>query len=232
MVRALVTGALFRSQVPDVSHLASYSETDALGPLQRDEALLLYGTLRALRPQTVVEIGFCQGRSAFNFLRALDPSARLYSFDIDPQSAALADDLFGHDPRFRFTLRSQDSITASDIDERVIEFLLIDASHELGLNQRTFTALEPLFASRAIVAIHDTGTWPREHLPVFHAEHASGEPDHWLGDEYEHQPDERAFVNWIADAYPSFGQIHFHSTRTLRHGLTMLQAGGPLPTTG
>jgi len=166
LARAVATGALFRADASDVSHLAAYAETDALGPLQRDEALLLYGAIRALRPQTVVEIGFYRGRSAFNFLRALDHDARLYAFDIDPQSETLASELFGHDERLRFALRSQDSITASDIDNRPVEFLFIDASHELGLNRRTFEAFEPLLAQRAIVAVHDTGTWPRQHLPA------------------------------------------------------------------
>jgi len=107
LARAVATGALFRADASDVSHLAAYAETDALGPLQRDEALLLYGAIRALRPQTVVEIGFYRGRSAFNFLRALDHDARLYAFDIDPQSETLASELFGHDERLRFALRSQ-----------------------------------------------------------------------------------------------------------------------------
>lgn len=231
LARAAVTGRLFRRDAPDLSHLASYAETDALGPLQRDEAILLYGTVRALRPKTVVEIGFYRGRSAFNFLRALEPDARLYSFDIDPQSEALARELFSHDQRLRFARKPQDEITAEDIDNRQIELLFIDASHELVINQRTFAAIEPLLGERALLAIHDTGTWSREHLPASHAEHAARRPGQWLGDEYAHQPEERRFVNWIGEAHPRFAQIHLHSRWTLRHGLTLLQAGGPLPAT-
>src|ERR1700679_2324337 len=86
LLRAALTGALFRSEYPDVSHLAFYEEDRAVGPLQRDEALLLYGTVRTIRPGTIVEFGFLHGHSAFNFLRAMDVDAALYSFDISPEA--------------------------------------------------------------------------------------------------------------------------------------------------
>jgi hypothetical protein len=47
-------------------------------------------------------------------------------------------------------------------------------------------------------------------------------------DEYEHQPDERAFVNWLLDEHPELRQIHLHSRRTVRGGLTLLQRSSPL----
>ena len=90
-----------RGEAPDISHLTVFSEV-ADGPVQREEALFLYSLLRVVRPRTVVEIGFLNGRSALNFLCALDADARLYSFDIDERCAARARDLFGHDPRFTF----------------------------------------------------------------------------------------------------------------------------------
>jgi len=233
---AAATGALFRSHDTDVSHLASYQEEDAGGPLQRDEALLLYGAVRALRPKTIVEIGFLVGHSAFNFLRAMDDDARLYSFDISSTSLERARELFGSDQRFRFILRSQDEITERDIDGRRVDMIFIDASHDLALNQRTFKAIETLLAPRALVVVHDTGAWAKQHISSASAKH--GAADHLANDRgrwvseggYAHQPDEREFVNWIAETRPQFAQIHFHSTATLRHGLTMLQPGGPLST--
>ena len=51
-----------------MAHLTFYDEL-SWGPVQRDEALVLYSLVRAIRPQTVVEIGFLRGDSAFNFLR-------------------------------------------------------------------------------------------------------------------------------------------------------------------
>lgn len=105
-VRRFVNALQRDGGMPDVSHLGIFSET-AYGPLQRDEALLLYSVARVIRPQTVVEIGFLHGRSSFNFLQALDRDGRLYSFDIDPACERRAGELFGRDSRFTFRLRSK-----------------------------------------------------------------------------------------------------------------------------
>lgn len=233
LAHATATGELFSRRWPDVSHLALVPEVEAAGPLQRDEALLLYGAVRASRAKTIVEVGFLAGHSAFNFLRAMDDNARLYSFDIDPGCGDLAAELVAHDDRFRFTVRSQEQISSEDIDGRQIDLLFIDASHDLALNQRTFSALEPLLAPRALVAIHDTGAWSPEAIrapdsgpgPAWWVEVGGGR---WVAEGYAHQPSERDFVNWIHATRPQFAQIHFHATSTLRHGLTLLQTGGRL----
>ena len=148
----------------DLSHLALYTE-QILGPVQRDEALFLHSLIRVVRPATVVEIGL-RGHSAFKFLRALDPDARLCSFDIKPACAQIARDRFGHDPRFTFRMRSQTEIAAADIDGRTIDFIFLDAAHDADLNRATFERLLPLMAPDVILAVHDTGTIPRRFIPT------------------------------------------------------------------
>ena len=49
-----------------------------------------------------MEFGFFHGHSAFNFLQALPPDARLFSYDIDPDSARRAETEFHFDPRLTF----------------------------------------------------------------------------------------------------------------------------------
>jgi predicted O-methyltransferase YrrM len=210
----------------DLAHLALFDE-EAVGPVQRDEALLLHALARVLRPRTVVEVGFLRGYSALNFLRALDADARLYSFDIDPSCEHVARELFGYDNRFVFRTRSQDALTANDLDSRDADLVFLDASHELALNQRTFQCLLPLMARDAILAVHDTGTMPRQFVPADHWWLQTTEG--WVGDAREVMPDERAFVNWLLDEHPTFSQIHFHSQRTRRYGITLLQRSAPLP---
>ena len=201
-----------RREAPDLAHLTFYDEL-SWGPVQRDEALLLHALIRAIRPQTVVEIGFLRGDSAFNFLRALDHGARLYSFDIDPASTEIARE------------RSQEEIAAEDIDGRIAEFLFLDASHDLALNQATFENLLPLMAEDAILAIHDTGTFHRTVVPKeWNVD--PGTPR--AGEGYEHQAEERAFANWLLDAHSEFAQMHIHSRHVIRHGLTLLQRSLPL----
>jgi predicted O-methyltransferase YrrM len=215
-----------RGGLPDLTHLTMFNETVG-GPVQRDEALFLLSLLRVIRPLTIVEVGFLQGHSAFNFLRALDGDGRVYSFDINPACADRARELLGHDPRFVFRNRSQDALTRDDIDGRLADFVFLDASHDLALNQATFERLLPMMDSRAILAIHDTGTVPRALFPDWHRLLKTSEG--WVGDEYEGQPGERAFVNWMLSEHPEFSQVHFHSRRTIRCGITLVQRSAALP---
>jgi predicted O-methyltransferase YrrM len=207
--------------------LTFYSE-DSVGPVQQDEALLLHALVRALRPATIVEIGFLCGHSAFNFLRALDADARLYSFDIDPTCAEFARCRCAHDPRFVFRNRSQETLSAEDLDGRSVDFVFLDGAHRLDLHQATFARLLPLLSPNAVIAVHDTGAFPR----------TLGSEEDWrltpserwtTQNEFEHQPDERAFANWLLETHPEFCQLHLHSQRTFRHGITLVQRSAPLP---
>lgn len=211
---------------PDVSHLALFNES-SLGPIQGDEALLLYSLVRVLRPRTVLEIGFLKGRSAFNFLCALDPDARLYSVDINADTARRAAERLSHDRRFTLTIKSQDAVSRDDLGGGLADLVFLDASHDLALNQATFERLVDLMAPNAVLAIHDTGTVPRAFVAPGHwwLETDLG----WIGEEREVLPDERAFVNWLLERHPEFSQMHLHSRRTMRLGLTLLQRSGPLP---
>jgi predicted O-methyltransferase YrrM len=209
---------------PDVAHLTFYEEL-SWGPVQRDEALVLHGLVRAIRPQTVVEIGFLHGDSAFNFLRALDDGARLYSFDVDPACEEIARERFGHDRRLVYRRRSQNEIGAEDLEGRVADFVFLDAAHDLALNQATFENLLQLMAEDAILAIHDTGTFHRAVVPI----EWNVDPDTpRAGEGYEHQPEERAFANWLLEVHSEFSQVHLHSRYAIRHGITLLQRSRPL----
>ena len=225
-IAAMVRWPRVRRSAPDLAHLAFYTEW-AWGPIQRDDALLLHALVRSVRPATIVEMGFLFGHSAFNFLRALDEHARLYSFDVGPESAQHARLRCQHDPRFVFHNRSQDTITADDVDGRSVDFVFLDGAHDLAINQATFERLLPLLSSIALLVIHDTGGIHRSIMPPEHWTRDIAE--RWVGDWFEHQPDERAFVNWLLASYPEFSQIHLHSHRVFRHGMTLLQRTAALP---
>ena len=220
-----------RTQNVGVSHLLSYKEADALGPLQRDEALALFGIVRTLRPKTMVEFGFSRGHSAFNFLCALEHDARLYSYDISADSARCARREMSFDPRLTFIHKSQASYDPGDIDHRLIDFLFFDGAHDLTLNIETFKRVLPCLAPGAMIAIHDTGLWEKSHFSPVQARVAQVAQEGWVTEtSYAHQPEERAFVDWIISGHPDFGAIHFHSTHTLRHGFSLLQRKSSLST--
>ena len=70
----------------DLNHLKQETQL-VYGPIQDDEALLLFGLVKALRPKTVIEFGYSGGVSALNFLKALDEDDKLYSYDINPATS-------------------------------------------------------------------------------------------------------------------------------------------------
>lgn len=215
---------LGRTQGMGMSHLLAYRENDAIGPLQRDEAIALFGIVRTVRPKTVVEFGFFHGHSAFNFLQALPADARLFSYDIDVDSIRRAMTEFNFDRRFTFIGKSQTEFAHEDIGNREIDFAFFDAAHELELNIETFKRIVPHLAPEAMVAVHDTGLWHRAHFAPIHETFTREYPGMWKsGDLYAHQPGERAFIDWIVAEHPEFSAIHFHSTGTLRHGFSLLQ---------
>jgi len=111
------------------SHLDSYLDAGAIGPLQQPEALFLFALVKTTTPLTIVEFGFHHGHSAFNFLQAMRPDARLYSYDISSESAEIAENEFVNDPRFRFIHKSQADFASPDIDNRTIDFVFFDAAH-------------------------------------------------------------------------------------------------------
>jgi predicted O-methyltransferase YrrM len=228
-----LTGRLFRRDPLDTTHLHAFREGPGVfGPIQREEALLLFALVRAVRPRTVLELGFGRGRSAYNFLRALDADARLYTFDVSDEAARMAAQLFGHDERLRFRRKSQAEFEPADVDGRSVDLVLLDASHDLALNRETLRRVLPILAPDAILAVHDTGTMHRSALtPRQQVKADTIWRAQWVvPDVFEHQPGERATVNWLRDEHPEFAQIHVHTHRVLRWGLTLLQRSERLET--
>lgn len=214
-----------------LSHLSRIGEAASLGPLQREEALMVFALTRVLRPRVIVEFGFFHGDSTFNFLRAADKGTKVFSFDIGDIPAAIAERNFRRFENFRFIRKSQAEFEATDIDGHKIDLVLIDAAHELSLNVATFTRIRASLADNAVILVHDTGTWAKEHFSELNSLFAEFRPAQWLNTrEFEHQPEERWFVNWILREHPEFSQIHLHSLNTMRHGITILQRSTMLPT--
>jgi hypothetical protein len=214
-----------------LEHLAFYREEAVLGPLQRDEALLLFALTKVLRPAVIVEFGFHHGHSAFNFQEAISPGGQFYSYDIDDTAERIARARFQRFPNFHFLRKSQADFCAADIGDQPIDLCFLDASHLLELNQATFRKLEGSLSEGAVIVVHDTGTWVKEFFSPTHTGHAAKVPGNWISqNEFQPCKEEREFVNWVLTDCPGFSQIHLHSRRTLRNGMTLIQKSRPLPT--
>jgi predicted O-methyltransferase YrrM len=217
----------------DITHLKDYSNLVS-GPVQSDEALLLFSIVKVINPRVIVEFGFSEGHSSLNFLRALSQDGFLYSFDCSKKSENIASLI--KDQRFKFVLKRQEDFHPSDIDYRPIDILFIDASHDIICDIALFEKIDNSLNENALIIIHDTGTWnkkliPKDYVPwIEHMKKQESSGDaHVNEEEFAHQPDERRFVNYLKVAYPDLEQIHFHSLRTIRHGLTILQKYKKLP---
>jgi predicted O-methyltransferase YrrM len=137
----------------DLSHLTQTTMI-VLGPIQDDEALLVYGLIKTIRPKTVIECGMGHGYSTVNILKAIDEDARLYTFDIEilnKNSPA-----FG-DKRFKFIAKSQSKFEQSDIENKVIDFIYLDNGHYFDVNVEFWKKVMGSMSENAIMVIHDTG---------------------------------------------------------------------------
>lgn len=223
-------GSLLLGRTLPVDHLVIFREEDAIGPLQREEALFLLALVRVVRPRVIVEFGFGSGHSALNFLAALPTDGRLYSFDVSERAALIARERFGHSKRFKFIPKSQEDFNPRDVDGHAVDLLFMDASHDFELNRQTFEKTLPLLVPDAFVVVHDTGTWRKECFLPAHADWARHHPEGWLdSSRFQPHPAERKFVNWLRREHPAFAQLHLHSERTIRQGLTVLQRSRELP---
>lgn len=179
----------------------------SLGPLLKEDAEFLKAIIKMTTPKKVVEFGFFWGDSARAMLSAMPEISELHSFDNTKNGEGI------EDGRFHFYCKSQDEIEGINN----IDFVFLDASHELELNKRTFEYLRKNMNEKGIIAVHDTGTWIGGN--VFNAEFGEmNEKGEWV-----HCPDEIAFINWVKETYPEWQQIHFHSSSEVRHGITLLQ---------
>ena len=206
-----------------LSSLALFDES-AIGPIQRDEALLIHGLTRSIRPKMVLEIGFAQGHSARTFLQALDSDATLWSVDNEPYARDLHSRYFASDPRSRFQFCDQTAVDTTKFHVP-LDVVLFDGSHDLEANRSTFERIRSHLSSNALILIHDTGIWVPEHMDRSHWD-ILVEIDHRKGEGgIIHQHGERQFVNWLCSKLPHAQFVHIHSRNTLRHGMTLVYVG-------
>jgi predicted O-methyltransferase YrrM len=124
-----------------------------------DEALEIYATVRSLRPENTLEIGFCCGGSGLAILKALEDNGVGMHHAVDPYQSSYADNLgrrhvrtAGLDHRLRFY---------ESFPERVfpelprVQFAFIDASHLFDLSMLDFVLVDKLLDVNGVVALHD-----------------------------------------------------------------------------
>jgi predicted O-methyltransferase YrrM len=193
----------------ELSHLSQEENQRVMGPIQDDEALLLYSVIRVMRLKNIVEIGAARGYSAINFLKAIGNNGNVVSIDITP-TPIMGD-------RHIVLVGSAEDVTPEQLQVDSIDLLFFDA-HDYPAQINFFNTMRDagMITDSTIIALHDTGTHPVQ-----------------FGSSYEtnqgfvHQKVERVMTNNFFDM--GYQPICFHTklsvhdeTLPYRHGLTLL----------
>lgn len=170
-----------------------------LGRIQDEDVLLLQAVIKMTCPVQLVELGYLNGYSTKKILEVMRNDAHLTSYDNSLKESAIKDE--------RFTFKNQ---SQTECNEKQIEFIFFDASHDFDINKETFNKLD--LADKAIIAVHDTGLWNERVLDT---------GGYWIGKGYAHRPGEIQFVEWLKEK--GYNAIDFHTLKETRHGMTLLQ---------
>lgn len=190
----------------NLTHLTQPSSQDLLGPIQDDEALVLYSIIRTSRLENVVELGGLSGYSAKNFLEA---GARVFTIDINPVP------IMG--PNHYTIIKSAAEVKPKHDIGMKIDLVFFDCHHyEASLTFFNNMVEDGLITDDTILVLHDTNLHYNKITPdSFHN-----------GEGWVHQVAERELTNHFFDlGYQilSLGtKPHSHNeTFPYRHGLTI-----------
>lgn len=138
----------------DLRHLTQADEQSNPGPIQDDEALLLFALIRVTRIKRILELGSAYGYSAANFCAAIGDHGTVYSVSIPEVCPKLADNhvVFHKDIV---------DLTPEDLGGEPIDLVFFDChayEAELCVFQRLRRAA--VITDKTILVFHDTNLWP------------------------------------------------------------------------
>lgn len=203
----------------DFSHLTQPANQRVGGPIQDDEALLLYAVVRSMRVRRVLEIGGLGGYSARNFLQAVkwDVNTAVYTVDINPVPSQASN---------HFTIQKDVALLQpEDVHALPLDLVFFDA-HVLDQQMNMFVKFVNLglITDDTIIALHDTNLHPKKtaqwSYPIAYNNGDAG---------YVHQEVERKMVNLLRKnfGYDAFC-LHTRMARhddilPTRHGVTLMK---------
>lgn len=176
----------------DIPHLE-------LGPVQEEDVLLIQAVIKLTCPSVLVELGYLNGFSTSKILEVMREDAHLTSYDNTVKHSLIKD------KRFTFKNKSQ-----TEVEEKDIDFIFFDASHDLDLNIETFKNLK--LSNNAIIVIHDTGIWNEMIMDT---------GGYFVEEGYIHRPHEREFVKYLIKN--GYNAVNLMTTKELRHGISIVQ---------
>jgi predicted O-methyltransferase YrrM len=200
----------------DLSHLQQFDDQFVIGPIQDDEALFLYATIRGIRIKTVLELGGLDGYSARNFLKAVGSDGRVFTCDIHPVAQQA--------PNHHVIIKDCTQLTPDDLLGAQPGLIFFDC-HEYDAQIACFHRLleHNLITDSTVLALHDTHLHPEKYVDWAYPTEGG----------FVHQAVERRMVMYFAElGYHAF-MLHTHPsahspTFPFRHGVTLMQKWSPL----
>lgn len=202
----------------NLNWLHPYNET-TLGPIQKSEALFLYGLCQMVKPQIVLEIGCLIGQSLRVWINAGVPF--IYAVD-----AAISPDVWelrrGQGSNKMLCLE-QDMTAPIDFLYGVPGLVFVDASHRLEDNQAVVNNLLPVLKPGALFVLHDTGHWHDKDMTPDRQDFIErfGGYQNERG-EWVHHPGEKETIAWISKN-TKWERVDLWTTAVARYGLTIFQ---------
>src|SRR5436305_2721839 len=134
----------------DLSHLTQPDDQLLFGPVQDDEALLLFAMVRVMRLYRILEVGGLGGYSARNFLRAVGDRGKVYTVDINPVPSLA--------PNHVTLQKSCAQVTATDLNGEALDLVFFDC-HVYDAQMELFAGLRAAgtITEGTLLALHDTG---------------------------------------------------------------------------
>jgi len=193
----------------NLSHLTQNASQEVLGPIQDDEALLLYSIIRTMRIHNIIEIGGLSGYSAKNFSEAII-DGKIYTVDINPVPKIA-------DNHIVLTKNCQ-LIDKNDIPDK-IDMIFFDAHvYQEQIDLYNTLKNNDIIDDDVILSFHDTNLHPYKTVDwSYYLEKQQG----WC-----HQPVERKLVEYFKQL--GFDALCFHTkleehTIPFRHGVTIMK---------
>ena len=193
----------------DLTHLTQLPSQDVLGPIQDDEALLLYAVIKTMRLKNIIEIGGLSGYSARNFIAAV-PDGKVYTVDINVVPKISENHIV-------ITKDCRD-ISKKDVPDK-INLIFFDAHvYDEQISFFNMLCMHDIVDDNVVLALHDTNLHPYKFCQDSYFIESEGG---WC-----HQPVERNLVTHFK--HLGFDSISFHTkinetSIPFRHGLTLMK---------
>ena len=205
----------------NLDFLESYNET-TLGPIQKGEALFLFGLCEMVKPQIVLEIGCLIGQS----LRVWMESGVPFVYAVDCIISNEVKEIRRAKGSNRVELIEQDMKAPIEFTRGVPDLVFVDASHKLEDNMQVVKNLVNVLPDGALFILHDTGHWKEDDVRYSPEKkdflsRFGGKWDEELG-AWVHHPGEKETIEWISKN-TAWERVDLWTTEVARYGMTVFQ---------